>query len=103
MNIPHFIRHQEVNACVKLLLSYYHGRYLWLNCRITVDMTLINRITMLSMQGPNLEDFYPGKSMDHTIVQRIKDTYGDVENGMRGYKVASIQSSAVHLAYQLIA
>jgi hypothetical protein len=25
MNIPHFGRHQEVNACVKLLLSCYHG------------------------------------------------------------------------------
>jgi hypothetical protein len=27
MKIPHFGRHQEVNACVKLLLSCYHGRY----------------------------------------------------------------------------
>jgi hypothetical protein len=26
MKIPHFGRHQEVNACVKLLLSCYHGR-----------------------------------------------------------------------------
>jgi hypothetical protein len=25
MKIPHFGRHQEVNACVKLLLSCYHG------------------------------------------------------------------------------
>jgi hypothetical protein len=31
MKIPHFGRHQEVNACVKLLLSCYHGGYLWLN------------------------------------------------------------------------
>jgi hypothetical protein len=37
MKIPHFGRHQEVNACVKLLLSCYHGGYLWLNHRITVD------------------------------------------------------------------
>jgi hypothetical protein len=28
MKIPHFGRHQEVNACVKILLSCYHGRYL---------------------------------------------------------------------------
>jgi hypothetical protein len=42
MNIPHFERHQEVNACVKLLLSCYHGGYLWLNCHIIVDLTLIN-------------------------------------------------------------
>jgi hypothetical protein len=31
MKIPHFTRHQEVNACVKLLLSCYHGSYLWLD------------------------------------------------------------------------
>jgi hypothetical protein len=53
MKIPHFGRHQEVNACIKFLLSCYHEGYLWLDCCITVDMTLINRITGLSMQGPN--------------------------------------------------
>ena len=30
MKIPHFDRHQEVNACVKFLLASYHGGYLWL-------------------------------------------------------------------------
>jgi hypothetical protein len=42
MKIPHFSRHQEVNACVKLPLSFYHGGYLWLNRRNIVDPTLIN-------------------------------------------------------------
>jgi hypothetical protein len=42
MNIPHFGRHQEVNVCVKILLSCYHGGYLWLDRRITVDPTLIH-------------------------------------------------------------
>jgi hypothetical protein len=64
MKIPHFGRHQEVNAYVKLLLACYHGDYLWLDRRITVDLTLIHRITRLSMQGPNTQDFYPGKATD---------------------------------------
>jgi hypothetical protein len=81
MNIPHFGRHQEVNAHVKLLLSCYHGGYLWLNRRIIVDPTLINRITGLSVQGPNQQDLYPGKAMDHALAQRIKDTYGDFKKG----------------------
>jgi hypothetical protein len=51
MKIPHFKRHQEVNACFKLLLSCYHGRYLCLDYHITVDPTLIHKITGLSMQG----------------------------------------------------
>jgi hypothetical protein len=49
MKISHFDRHQEVNACVKLLLASYHRGYMWLDRRITVDMMLINRITELSM------------------------------------------------------
>jgi hypothetical protein len=103
MKIPHFGRHQEVNACVKLLLSCYHGGYLWLDHHITVDPTLIHRITGLSMQGPDPQEFYPGKATDRALAQKIKDTYDDVEKGTRGYKVASIQNGAVHLACQLIA
>jgi hypothetical protein len=53
MKIPHFGRHQEVNACVKLLLSCYHGSYLWLNHHITVDLTLINWIKGLIMKAPD--------------------------------------------------
>jgi len=64
MNILHFESHQEVNACVKLLLSCYHGKYLWLDWRITVDMNLIHQITRMSMQGPDPHDFYPGKTID---------------------------------------
>jgi hypothetical protein len=73
MKIPHFRRHQEVNARVKLLLSCYHGGYLWLNHRITVDPTLINQITGMSMQGPDPQDFYPGKTMDRALAQNIKE------------------------------
>jgi hypothetical protein len=53
MKIPHFGKHQEVNVCVKLLLSCFHGGYFWLDRRITVDLALIHRITELSMQGPD--------------------------------------------------
>jgi hypothetical protein len=56
----------------------------------------------LSMQGPDPQDFYPGKVADRTLAQRIKETYDDVEKGKRGYKVASIQNGAVRLAFQLI-
>jgi hypothetical protein len=90
MKIPHFGRNQEVNAYIKLLLSCYHGGYLWLDHHITVDPTLIHRITGLSMKGPDPQEFYPGKTTYHTLAQKIKDTHDDVEKGTRGYKVASI-------------
>jgi hypothetical protein len=35
-------------------------------------------------------------------VQKIKDTYGDVEKGKQGYKVASTQNGTVHLSCKLI-
>jgi SUMO ligase MMS21 Smc5/6 complex component len=103
MKIPHFGRHQEVNSRVKLFLSCYHGSYLWLDCRIIVDSTLIHRIIGLSMQGLDPQEFYPRKSTNHTQAHKIKDTYGDVEKGMRGYKVASIQNGTMCLVCQLIA
>jgi hypothetical protein len=67
MKIPHFGRHQKVNACVKILLSCYHGSYLWLYRHITFDLTLIHRIIRLSMQGPDTQDFYPGKATDYAL------------------------------------
>jgi hypothetical protein len=82
MKIPHFGRHQKVNAYVKLLLSCYHAGYLWLDHCITVDPMFIHRITGLSMQGPDQQDFYPGKATDRALSQKIKDTYDDVEKGM---------------------
>jgi hypothetical protein len=51
MKIPHFGRHQEVNACVKLLLSCYHGSYLWLDRRINVDMALIYQKIQVDISG----------------------------------------------------
>jgi hypothetical protein len=70
-----------VNACVKLLLSCYHGGYLWLDRCITVDPTLIHRITGLSMQGPDPHEFYPGKATDRALAHNIKDTYDRCREG----------------------
>jgi hypothetical protein len=67
MKIPHFDKHQEVNACIKILLSCYHGRYIWLDRRIIVDPALIHFINRLSMQGPNPQKFYPRKDVRSLI------------------------------------
>jgi hypothetical protein len=102
MKIPNFGRHQEFNASVKLILSCCHGGYLWLDRCIIVDPTLIHRITGLSMQGPDPWEFYPGKSANRALAQKIKDTYDEIEKGTRGYKVASIQIGTVCLTCELI-
>jgi hypothetical protein len=78
---PHFIRHQEVNACVKILLLCYNGGYLWLDKRITVDLELIHLINRLSMQGMDPQQVYPGNNSYHSLRQLIKEAYGNVEKG----------------------
>jgi hypothetical protein len=55
------------------------------------------------VKGPDPQQFYPGKVVDRSLAQRIKEAYGEVEKGKRGYKVASIQDGAVRLACQLLA
>jgi hypothetical protein len=75
---------------------------MWLDRRITVNLVLIHWITRLSMQGPEPQKFYPEKAADCAMAQNIKDTYGDVEKGKQGYKVASIHNGVVRLSFQLI-
>jgi hypothetical protein len=67
MKIQHFGRHQEVKTCVKILLSHFHGRYLWLDRCIIVDPMLIHQITRLGMQGPDPQEFYLGKVVDRAL------------------------------------
>ena len=74
-----------------------------MNRRIMIDLKLINQITGLSMQGPDPQEFYLRKIADCALSQRIKDIYGNLEKGMRGYKVASIENVVVHFGFQLIA
>jgi hypothetical protein len=63
-----------------------------------VDPTLIHLIIGLNMQGHNPQQFYLGKTSDCSLEQRIKEAYDEFEKGKRGYKIASIQDGAVHLA-----
>jgi hypothetical protein len=50
-DIPHFGRSQEINACVKMLLSCVHGGYMWLDRPVSIDTDLIMHITGLSITG----------------------------------------------------
>jgi hypothetical protein len=72
MNISHFGCHQEVNACVKILVSCYHGGNLLLDRTIIVDPALIYRIIGLIFKGPDPQQFYPGRTSNRSLAQRIK-------------------------------
>jgi hypothetical protein len=49
-------------------------------------------------EGPDPQQFYPGKASDRSLAQHIKEAYDEVKNGKRGYKVASIKDGAVCLS-----
>jgi hypothetical protein len=57
---------------------------------IGVLLWIRHHITGLGMKGPNPQHFYLGKASDLSLAQCIKEAYGEVEKGKRGYKVASI-------------
>jgi hypothetical protein len=65
-----------------------------------VDPMLIHLIIGLSMQGSDPHQLYLGKTFNRSLAQRIKEDYGDVEKGKRGYKVASIEDGIVFLSCQ---
>jgi hypothetical protein len=47
-----------------------------------IDPALINQITGMSMQDPDPQEYYPGKTADHALSYKIKGAYGNVEKGM---------------------
>ena len=61
MRFPNFGPIVEVNACVKQLLVFFHGRCLWLDTKVSVDVDLIDRITMLPKAGVDPTKFFMGK------------------------------------------
>jgi hypothetical protein len=34
------------------------------------------------MPGPDPQDYYPGKNVDRSLSQKIKEAYGNVEKGV---------------------
>jgi hypothetical protein len=49
-----------------------------------MDPMLIHMITGLSVQGTDPHQFYLEKSVDCSMEQRIKYTYGNLDKGKRG-------------------
>jgi hypothetical protein len=47
LEIPHFGRGKDVNACVKKILARVHGGFLWMDRHVSIDVELIAKITGL--------------------------------------------------------
>ena len=51
----------EVNACVKQLLSCFHGGYLWLDTKVHVTVDFISQIIELPMAGVDPLQYFHNK------------------------------------------
>jgi hypothetical protein len=51
LEIPHFRRCKDVNACVKHLLALIHGGILWMERHVSIDVDLIAEIISLPTYG----------------------------------------------------
>jgi hypothetical protein len=76
LEIPHFGRGKDVNACVKQLLARVHGGFLWMDRPVPIDVDLIANITGLPTDGVKPEQYLDDKMKEKTIAEEVKSQFG---------------------------
>ena len=94
MDLPHFGRGQHPTACVKQLLEVTHGRDIWLDNLVSIDVVLIAKIIGLPIQGMDPTLFLDDKTKEKMIEEEMKKKYG-ITRGTRGIIVKRINNAIV--------
>jgi hypothetical protein len=76
LEIPHFWRGKDVNACVKQLLVLVDGGILWMNRTISIDVDLIAQIIGLPTDGEKPDHYLDDKTKEKGLVEEMKKKYG---------------------------
>jgi hypothetical protein len=93
-DIPHFGTSTEINFFVKILLSFVHGGFLWLDRQISIDTDLITCIIGFPSKGEAPSPLFTYKKKDKALAKRMKDKYGTFR-GAHGLDVASINDDTL--------
>jgi hypothetical protein len=101
-DIPHFGWSQEINACVKMLLSCVHGGYMWLDRPVSIDTDLIVHITGLPSQGEDPSLLFFDKKNEKSLSESMKEKFHTF-CGQHGLDVASICDPTVRFVMQALA
>jgi hypothetical protein len=102
LEIPHFGRILEINACVKILLSCIHGGTLWIDPQVSINTQLIAWITGLQIKGEDLKTIFANKSREKSLSESMKDKFNTFR-GKQGLDVASTSYDVVRFAMQVLA
>jgi hypothetical protein len=102
LEIPHFGRGKDVNACVKQLLALVHGGILWMDRPVSIDVDLIAEITGFPTDGENPEQYLDDKTKEKSLAEEMKKKYG-TERGSRGMIINRISEPTMRLVTKLMA
>jgi hypothetical protein len=87
--IPHFGRSLELNAVVKVLLSYVHNDYLWLDHKVDLNVDVIHHITGLSKVSTNPSTHFVGKILYRKLPTKLTNKF-NLSKGGRSYDAMNI-------------
>ena len=73
--MSHFGHSTEVNVCVKQLLVSFHGIFIWLDQKVSMDIELIATITRLPLAVLDPTPFFSGKEKDIALMNKLQDKY----------------------------
>ena len=93
LRIPHFVRSPELNAVVKVLLSCVHDGYLWLDCKIDLNVDVIHRIIGLRKVGADPTMHFVSKSLDKNLSTKLTKEF-NLTKGGRAYDTMDIEDEA---------
>ena len=100
--IPHFGHSLELNVVVKVLLSFIHYGYLWLDHKIDLNVDAIHCIIGLSKVGADPSSHFVGKNLDRKLTVKLTKEF-NLSKGGRAYDAATIQDEALRFTIQLLA
>jgi hypothetical protein len=79
-NIPHFGWILDINVCVKMLLPFVHGGYIWIDRLVSIDIDLIVSITGLASQEEHPTSLFFYKNNENTLYGSMKEKFHIQQN-----------------------
>ena len=79
----------------------FHGGFLWLDRKVSMEIELIAVITGLPLGVPNPTPFFAAKDKDIALTNNLKDKY-DLTRDTRGFFIASINYHTVRFAAKVL-